>query len=92
MDLLFKKYASPFVLIDSYILCGRFEEFVMEFLTLQNEDKTWEFFLHKVFDKSYVDFCKELENTTKNANMSDEQIETTVNEARIILKNFNPAD
>lgn len=92
MDLLFKRYASPFVLLDSLILAGRFEEFVLEFLQLQSEDKTWEFFLHKVFDKSYMDFCKELDTTTKNQGMTDEQIETTINEAKNILKNFNPTE
>lgn len=92
MDLLFKRYASPFILLDNLILAGRLDEFVLEFFKLQSDDKTWEFFLHKVFDKSYVEFRNDIETTAKNESMSNEQIETTVKEAQNILKNFKPTD
>lgn len=55
MDLLFSRYASPFLLLDQMILTDRFSAFVSELLRIRNEEKDeqtlWEFFLHKVFDK-----------------------------------------
>ena len=53
MDLLFRRYASPFLLLDEVIKNNRLSEFVAEVMKSENERQTWEFYLHKVFDKSY---------------------------------------
>ena len=95
MDLLFKRYASPFSFIDGYMQTGRFDEFVVELARTVNEEKeeetTWEFYLHKVSSEvSYKDFVEELENDKQNQNMSDEEKAETVKMAMNILNNFNP--
>ena len=95
MDLLFKRYASPFSFIDGYMQTGRFDEFVVELARTVNEEKeeetTWEFYLHKVSSEvSYKDFFEELENDKQNQNMSDEEKAETVKMAMNILNNFNP--
>ena len=95
MDLLFKRYASPFSFIDGYLQTGRFDEFVVELARTVNEEKeeetTWEFYLHKVSSEvSYKDFVEELENDKQNQNMSDEEKAETVKMAMNILNNFNP--
>ena len=66
----------------------RFSEFVDEFWDLENEKRKWEFYLHKVFDKSY----EEWENSIPKAReeISEEQLETTIEESKSILKNFIP--
>lgn len=65
MDLLFKRYASPFLLLDEMLLCGRFQEFVAELMKLHNketENETlWDLYLHSAFlEKSFVEFKKSL--------------------------------
>ena len=92
MDLLFKRYASPFLLLDEMILTGELLEFVMHMVEQVNEEQEWEFFLHKVFDKSFKEF-KDALNESQPAQctkMSESEIETTVNESRSILMGFIP--
>lgn len=88
MDLLFKRYASPFSFIDSLILSGRFSEGVSEIFSFLNEDKEWEFFLHKVFDKSFEEF----KNTTfvQPQEMTADDFEATVNNSKSMLQGFVP--
>ena len=95
MDLLFKRYASPFSFIDGYMQSGRFDEFVVELVNTVNEEKEestrWEFYLHKVNSEvTYQDFVEELENDKQNQNMTDEEKAETVKMAMNILNNFSP--
>ena len=94
MDLLFKRYASPFSFIDGMIQTGRFYEFVIDFIKITNQEMEekydWDFFLHKVFDKSYQEFKEEIKINKENQEMSEDDIETTVQYSMNILNNFNP--
>lgn len=64
MDLLFSRYASPFELLNQMIGMGSFSRFIDEFGEIrrrEKEDRTeWEYFLHKVFGKSFNEFQEEL--------------------------------
>ena len=94
MDLLFKRYASPFVFLDGMIQTDRFSEFVSEFVHTvneENEDQTsWEFFLHKIQEGSFKDFKEGLENDKQNQNISASTIESTVQNSMDILNKFSP--
>ena len=90
MDLLFKRYADPFSLVDGYIQTGRFCEFIAAFYSHQNESDRWEFFLHKVWDKSYTDFCESLRVSQDLQSMSGTTIEATIQKSMDILGNFHP--
>ena len=90
MDLLYKKYANPFSLLDGYIQTGRFREFVVFFTKQKREDDRWEFFLHKVWHQSYDEFCNEQQLTQELRTMSESTMEATVKESMAILGNFNP--
>ncbi len=96
MDLLFKRYASPFLFMDGYFQTDRFSEFVSEFVQTvmkeKDEEMSWEFYLHKVQEGSFADFQDELENNTKNQNMSERTIETTIQDSMDILNNFTPTE
>ena len=53
----------------------RLSEFVDEFLKIENEDRKWEFYLHKVYDKSFEEWNKSIPKPKES--ISDEQLETT---------------
>lgn len=90
MDLLFKRYADPFSLVNGYIQTSRFCEFIRAFCKQKTDDDRWEYFLHKVWDKSYSDFCEALQVSQDLHEMSEDEIEATVKESMNILGNFNP--
>lgn len=90
MDLLFKRYADPFSLLDGYIQTSRFCEFIHTFSEQKKEDDRWEFYLHKVWAKTYSEFCEILQTTQDQQKMSNDDIETTVKKSMNILGNFKP--
>ena len=90
MDLLFKRYADPFSLMDGYIQTSRLCDFIQAFGKQKIEDDRWEYFLHKVWNKTYSEFCETLQTTQDQQEMSDDMIETTVKKSMDILGNFNP--
>lgn len=90
MDLLFKRYADPFTLLTGYIQTSRFCEFITTFCEQKVDDDRWEYFLHKVWDKSFTEFIEALQVTQDQQQMSDDDIEATVRKSMDILGNFNP--
>lgn len=90
--MLFRRYASPFLLLDEMIRTGELFEFVMYMVGQINEEQEWDFFLHKVFDKSFEEFKSEVKACveTQTVKMSESEIETTLKESRDILTNFIP--
>lgn len=96
MDLLYKRYANPFELLDQMILCGRFSEFVSEFIKLKNqeteEESLWEYYLHYPFiDMSFEDFKRQLE-IGNDEPQAKPNLETTVRQSMNILGGFVPDD
>lgn len=87
MVLLFRRYASPFVLLDTVLLGGSLSEFISAVCEYENEEKEWQFFLHKIFDKSFDDFKSDLKPPQK---LSRKDFETTVNHSKSILSGFDP--
>ena len=91
MDLLFKRYASPFLLIDQLILTNSLDKFIDDLFKFMGEEKQeqtkWEFFLHKIYDKSWKEFCNEIEvsNVENNADIGE-----TLIKSKNILTNFTP--
>ncbi len=90
MDLLFKRYADPFSLVTPYIQTGRFCEFINGFLEQKLEDDRWDFYLHKVWKGTFMEFCESLKVTQDLQQMSDVDIEATIKKSMDILGNFNP--
>lgn len=97
MDLLAGRYASPFSMLDELIKTKQFGDWVDWFLQKvlkEKNDKTlWEFFLHKVYDKSFDDWKSELnadESGTSAANMDNAQQVDIIRKSEDILKRFTP--
>lgn len=94
--MLFRRYASPLPLLDQMIKTHRLNEFVCEFVKIHNEeleDKTqWEFFLHKVFDKTWVQFQEAIKGSSESEKtISDDELKSTVTASAEILKGFCPS-
>lgn len=100
MDLLSKRYANPCFLLNGMIQTGRLEEFVENFTDTvsqeQEEQTMWDYYLHRalMYEGSFNDFVTETKASAKvahdNANMSERNLETTVQHSMDILNNFNP--
>lgn len=76
------------------IRVGRFSEFVDEFISTHNkeedEQSIWEVYLHKIWDKSFAEFKEQIEIDREHQEMTESDIETTVQNSMKILGNFNP--
>ena len=90
MDLIFKRYANPFLLFDNLIATGRFLEFILEFIDIRNEEKIYDYWLRKVFNKGLEEFKKQVMENNEIADLDNQNVETTINESMNILNNFNP--
>ena len=87
MDLLFKRYASPFVLLDSLILTNSLNNFIDDFIDFVKEDNEWEFFLHKIYDKSWSEFRSSIKQSD---NQEPIDLGATLVKSKNILNNFTP--
>lgn len=91
MDLLFKRYASPFLLLDNFILTNSLSEFIDDFFRFVGEEikekSEWEFFLHKVYDKSWKEFVDEMEMFNDNPKID---LGATIIKSKNMLNHFTP--
>lgn len=87
MDLLFHRYASPFSLLDELILSGDFSDFIRVFMEGRDSEMQWEYYLAKVFDKSFNEFVEELKG---NREMTETDLETTIQDSMSLTMNFIP--
>ena len=76
--------------MDGCIATARFSDFIDMVSQQQMEDNRWEFFLHKVWDKSYDEFRSEMQVSQDLQRMSDDAMEATVERSMQILGNFVP--
>ncbi|EEF94277.1 hypothetical protein CATMIT_01111 [Catenibacterium mitsuokai DSM 15897] len=97
MDLVYKRYSNPMELIDNMISLSNFSEFISELADNVSEEKLYDIWKSKVYDKSFADFKNEMmakwkKNTgiETSETMTDEEMETTINDSYEILNNFNP--
>lgn len=95
MDLLFKRYASPFSLLDGYIQTCRFSEFIDELISIVNketeEKELWDFYLHRWYiEKSFPEFVEDIKNKQKHMNMTTSDKEEILNLSMDILRQADP--
>ena len=92
MDLLFSKYASPFVLLDEMLINNRLSEFVYEVAEKENDRKLWQMYL-SLLSNPYSEVGSFNEFKQKHSTRRvDEKInlEETINSSYEMLNNFNP--
>lgn len=75
-------------MLEEYIEAGCFTEFIDSLVEIVNEEveneTLWDFFLHKVYDKSYSDFLKEVKS--KPVKVKPVDFGTVINESMNILE------
>lgn len=68
----------------------RFSDFVSELGAIYDEEFTWNYYLHRVFDKNYSDYKKEVYEKTSNHSyspkeeVSQAELEATINQSKDI--------
>lgn len=87
MDLVFKRYSNPYLILDEMILWGSFSDFVSEIWNNYNDELTYQLWLsnNPYNNLSYLDFKKSL--MTPNETKS---VETTIHDSYEMLNNFKP--
>ena len=89
MDLLFKRYASPFILLDGFIITSSLNNFIDDFLGFVNEKREWEFFLHKVYDQTWSEFSN---NIKPSENQKPIDLGATLIKSKNMLNDFAPTE
>ncbi len=94
MDLLAKRYASPFVVMDEMIRAGRFYEFVVEVNSIVFEEKQeelyWDIWLHKVFNQDWHEWRESVRARSEAQSMTESDLEATITASYELLNGFNP--
>lgn len=98
MDLLYKRYASPFDFLNQAISVNRLPEAVHTMLKQTDEDRLWELYLHEVIKEvSYNDWKAALmhpkeSEPVKSEPVEKEEIKAAIQKSRSILDGFVPPD
>lgn len=84
--MLFRRYANPMPLLDQMIKAGRLAEFIDKMIGIRNEEQEekvmWEFWLHKDFERSYLEFLNDTKaNTTEPVKTSKEELTEIVKQS-----------
>lgn len=93
MDLLAKRYASPFFLLDEYVRQGRLFEFVSEINIVHNDERLWELWLHKVSpedNRSFDAWRNSLQKTADVEKVDESELKETVENSKNMLNGFVP--
>ena len=88
MDLLARRYASPFSLLEEMTAQGRLYEFVLEINEIVDEERLWDIWLHRVFDKTYDAWRGSL--TPKSVQAEKFDVKSTVKNSFDMLNGFIP--
>ena len=74
------------ILLNQELENGELADFVTEVMKIKQEENLWEFYLHRVFDKSFEDFLAD--NQVKEVPVAN--LEATVKHSFKMLENFQP--
>lgn len=92
---MYKRYANPLELLDMMLMSGRMQHFVNDFVKTSNEEteeeKLWQYWLHKDWEHSWFEFRTSLNdhNSLNAAPTQDEQVDI-VKQSMLIMEGFCP--
>ena len=78
------------MLLNEVIVAGRLSEFIDLVIKKREEERDWEYYLHRIFDKSFNDFVNEMETETQTRQTFD--VETTLQDSISMMKDFSPEE
>lgn len=93
MDLIFKRYSSPFDYLDTLLEYGSLGRGVRNIWETTQDEKAWEYYLsnNPMNNKSFEDWKKDTQKQAQAQKpMSKAQVDATVEKSQNILKNFKP--
>ena len=94
MDLLAKRYASPFSVLDGMIKAGRLYDFVVEINNIIYEEtyesQLWDIWLHKIFNMEWGEWREHIRSLNEPPAVNQINLEATVTASNELLNNFNP--
>ena len=90
--MIFKRYSSPFILIDELIESNQFDDFIPTIINNRNDDLLFEVWLHKVYDKSFTEFKDSVDTSTiaQTEALTEDEIKTTIKKSKEMLSDFKP--
>ena len=87
MDLLFKRYASPFLILDSYIENKSLTSFLRTLYEKVGEERMWEVWLHKVDNQSLDEFKDSIVEANEKVDNSTDTINDILSNSLDISRN-----
>lgn len=87
MDLLFKRYASPFLILDSYIENGSLTSFLRTLYEKVGEERMWEVWLYKVDNQSFDEFKNSIVEANEKVDNSTDTINDILSNSLDISRN-----
>ena len=78
------------MLLDEVIAAGQLSEFIDLVIKKREEERDWEYYLHRIFDKSFNDFVNEMETETQTRQTFD--VETTLQDSISMMTDFSPEE
>lgn len=80
-------------LLNGVIAAGQLSEFVDLIIKKREEERDWEYYLHKVFDKSFNDFMGDVDREAHDSLARQTfDVETTLQDSMDLVMNFSPED
>lgn len=91
--MLYQRYGNPMNLLQQMLAVGQFSEFISEVIRIRNNEEDekymWEYYLHRVFDKSFKEFMNDAK-TVPDPEASKGELETTIRDNFEMMENFHP--
>ena len=80
-----RRYAGGLGLVEMMLAEGRLLDFVLEMERAMDEERLWQLYLERVYDRSYEEFQNQY---AQPQGFAPEQLETTIMESQNILKHM----
>lgn len=89
--MLFRRYASPYLILDEVISGFRFCEFIDYIISDHKEQQQWDYWLHRVYGMSFSEYKQLCEKPKESYSMTDYQVSKVMSDTKKILKKIKPA-
>ena len=91
MDLLFKRYASPLILLDQMILMDCLPEFIDELCVEINEEKLWDLYINDILKTtSFNEYKRNLNTPSSNNEFKEGELEGIIKKTMSMKNKFKP--